>query len=181
MVHKMISIEKLYQLYLNFPDVCTDTRKITKDCFFVALKGGNFDGNAFANEALNSGAALALVDDPSVCADHRFILIEDALKALQDLASYHRRKLNIPVIAIVGSNGKTTSYSKHYKNNMTELAEWMRLNLYQSDDEKINNEVISGIITIQEDISALKRIKNHIIIGKILKAWRKFVNNDFPI
>lgn len=109
MVHKMISIEKLYQLYLNFPDVCTDTRKITKDCFFVALKGGNFDGNAFANEALNGGAALALVDDPSVCADHRFILVEDALKALQDLASYHRRKLNIPVIAIVGSNGKTTS------------------------------------------------------------------------
>lgn len=79
------------------------------------------------------------------------------------------------------SNGKTTSYSNHHKNNMTELAEWMRLNLYQSDDEKINNEVISGIITIQEDISALKRIKNHIIIGKILKAWRKFVNNDFPI
>ena len=105
----MISIEKLYQLYLNFPDVCTDTRKITKDCFFVALKGGNFDGNAFANQALNNGAALALVDDPNICVDHRYILVEDSLKALQDLASYHRKKLNIPVIAIVGSNGKTTS------------------------------------------------------------------------
>ncbi len=105
----MISIEKLYQLYLNFPDVCTDTRKITENCLFVALKGGNFDGNLFAENALNEGAALALVDDPKVCIDHRYILVDDALKALQDLASYHRRKLNIPVIAIVGSNGKTTS------------------------------------------------------------------------
>lgn len=105
----MISIEKLYQFYLNFPDVCTDTRKISKDCFFIALKGGNFDGNKFAAQALELGAALVLVDNPEVCLDHRYILVEDTLKALQDLASYHRRQLNIPVIAIVGSNGKTTS------------------------------------------------------------------------
>lgn len=105
----MISIEKLYQLYLNFPDVCTDTRKITKDCFFIALKGGNFNGNNFAAQALEQGAALALVDDANVCTDHRFVLVDDALKTLQDLASFHRRKMNIPLIAIVGSNGKTTT------------------------------------------------------------------------
>ncbi|MFY8022200.1 MAG: UDP-N-acetylmuramoyl-tripeptide--D-alanyl-D-alanine ligase [Bacteroidia bacterium] len=105
----MISIEKLYQYYLNFPDVCTDTRKISKDCFFIALKGGNFDGNNFAAQALELGAAIVLVDNPQVCVDHRYVLVDDTLKALQDLASYHRKQLDIPVIAIVGSNGKTTS------------------------------------------------------------------------
>ncbi|HEY1024663.1 MAG TPA: UDP-N-acetylmuramoyl-tripeptide--D-alanyl-D-alanine ligase, partial [Sphingobacteriaceae bacterium] len=89
---------------------------------FVALKGENFDANTFAAEALEKGAAFAIVDDPDVEKDGRFLLTTDSLKALQDLATYHRRQLQIPFMGITGTNGKTTTkelvcsvLSQHYK------------------------------------------------------------------
>lgn len=102
-------IDKLYQYYLQHPDICIDTRKITNGCIFFALKGPNFDGNEFADEALKKGAALCVVDNPSLSKNDRFFLVENVLETLQNLARHHRDLLTIPVIGLTGSNGKTTS------------------------------------------------------------------------
>jgi len=111
-----MKIPELYKLYLQFPSVQTDTRKVRKDDIFFALKGPNFNGNKFAREALEKGAAYAVVDEVADNTDGRIINVPDVLKALQDLALYHRRQFlfsnsgkQIPFIAITGSNGKTTS------------------------------------------------------------------------
>lgn len=105
-----MTIETIYQRFLKHPVVCTDTRKIAEGCFFIALKGANFNGNSFAQKALEMGAASVLVDEVEYYQNNeQYILVDDCLQTLQDLASYHRMQLNIPVIAIVGSNGKTTT------------------------------------------------------------------------
>lgn len=104
-----ITLESLYKIYLKHPLVCTDTRKIEQGCLFFALKGDNFDGNTFAIKALESGASYAIVDDASVVQDDRFLLVEDVLTTLQDLAQHHRKTWEIPVIGLTGSNGKTTT------------------------------------------------------------------------
>ncbi|HJW28026.1 MAG TPA: Mur ligase family protein, partial [Saprospiraceae bacterium] len=103
-----MDISTLYELYLAHPDITTDTRKIREGCLFVALKGEQFDGNDFAEEALRKGAAYAIVSQPQWYGP-RFIHVPDTLVALQQLAKHHRRQLRIPVIAITGSNGKTTT------------------------------------------------------------------------
>lgn len=105
----MPTINSLYQHFLNYPTICTDTRSITKDCLFFALKGENFDANSFATQALANGAAYAIIDNPEYLKNDRCILVPDVLSALQDLARYHRSTLNIPVIGLTGSNGKTTT------------------------------------------------------------------------
>ncbi|GAB3763113.1 UDP-N-acetylmuramoyl-tripeptide--D-alanyl-D-alanine ligase [Spirosoma pomorum] len=106
----MLSTEQLYHKFLECSSVSTDTRRITADCLFVALKGGNFDGNQFAEQAIVSGARYALVDDPTVAErDPRCLLVTDGLLALQDLARYHRQTFTFPVVALTGSNGKTTT------------------------------------------------------------------------
>jgi UDP-N-acetylmuramoyl-tripeptide--D-alanyl-D-alanine ligase len=99
----------LYELYRSNPVISTDTRKITSGSLFFALKGNNFDANLFAEEALRKGAAYAVVDDPSVVKDKRYVLVSDVLESLQKLAGEHRKNLNCPVIVIAGSNGKTTT------------------------------------------------------------------------
>lgn len=99
----------LLEQFLRLRKVCTDTRKIEKDSIFFALKGGNFNGNAFAAQALESGAALAVVDEDIEVKDSRIIKVDDALTALQNLSGDYRRTLNIPFLAITGSNGKTTT------------------------------------------------------------------------
>lgn len=101
--------EQLYKIYLKNPQICTDTRKITTSCLFFALKGDNFDGNKFAQQAIESGAAYAIIDDAKYALHDRFIVVQDVLETLQDLARLHRKQLKIPVIGITGSNGKTTS------------------------------------------------------------------------
>ncbi|HEY3387569.1 MAG TPA: UDP-N-acetylmuramoyl-tripeptide--D-alanyl-D-alanine ligase [Saprospiraceae bacterium] len=103
-----LDIPSLYSIFLKHPVISTDTRKITPGCIFFALKGSNFDGNTFAAQALTEGASYAVVDDPSI-EGPRFIYVKDTLLALQSLANYHRRQFNIPVLAITGSNGKTTT------------------------------------------------------------------------
>ena len=104
-----MDISQLYQLYLTHPSVQTDTRKLQPGDIFFALKGPSYNGNAFAQQALDAGAAYAVVDETGACRDERCILVDDVLKSLQDLARYHRRRLNIPFLAITGSNGKTTT------------------------------------------------------------------------
>jgi UDP-N-acetylmuramoyl-tripeptide--D-alanyl-D-alanine ligase len=102
-------IEQIYKHFLKHPIVCTDTRDIKKDALFFALKGGNFNGNQFAEQALNSGCSIAIIDEIAYKKDERYILVDDVLTALQQLANHHRKQLAIPVIGITGSNGKTTS------------------------------------------------------------------------
>ncbi|MCW5520178.1 UDP-N-acetylmuramoyl-tripeptide--D-alanyl-D-alanine ligase [Aureitalea sp. L0-47] len=105
-----MKIEVLHKLFLKSSGVCTDTRKITKNCIFFALKGENFNGNQFAQDALDKGAMRAVIDDISVHKNSgETILHGNALGLLQKLATYHRNYLQIPVISLTGSNGKTTS------------------------------------------------------------------------
>ena len=104
-----MTIPELYSLYLQHTHICTDTRKIAKDCIFFALKGDNFNGNVYAKQAVEQGAAFAVVDEDLYCQSENYILVEDVLITLQDLATYHRWQLNIPVIGLTGSNGKTTT------------------------------------------------------------------------
>jgi UDP-N-acetylmuramoyl-tripeptide--D-alanyl-D-alanine ligase len=99
----------LYQLFLKHPVVTTDSRNIPVSSIFFALKGENFDGNAFAEDALAKGAAYAVVDKRPNTENDRLILVPDVLTALQNLARYHRDRLGIPILAITGSNGKTTT------------------------------------------------------------------------
>lgn len=104
-----MNISDLHQLYLKHPIICTDTRKIEQNCLFFALKGENFNANQFVKDAINSGASYAIIDDLTYQMNDQFILVDDVLKTLQELATYHRDTLTIPIIAIVGSNGKTTT------------------------------------------------------------------------
>lgn len=100
----------LYQIYLQFPHICTDTRKLADNVLFFALKGDNFNGNSFALQAIEAGAAYAVVDEGFELSAHpQIIVVADVLTALQDLARFHREQLNIPFIGITGSNGKTTT------------------------------------------------------------------------
>lgn len=103
------SISDLYELFRSHPHVSTDTRRIEPDSIFFALRGANFDGNRFAAEALEKGAAAAVIDDPAALADPRMRLVDNTLTALQELARQHRRTLGIPILAISGSSGKTTT------------------------------------------------------------------------
>ena len=102
---------ELYQIFLQHPTITTDTRNCPSGSIFFALKGASFDGNAFAQAALEKGCAYAVVDEAQYAPadDKRIILTDDALKALQDLAAYHRQQLSIPVLQITGTNGKTTT------------------------------------------------------------------------
>ncbi len=102
-------IAALYDLYLNNRSVQTDTRKLQAGQIFFALKGPNFNANTFAKQALDAGAAGVVIDEDQGISDPRIFLVPDALKALQDLAGHHRSQLNIPFLAITGSNGKTTT------------------------------------------------------------------------
>lgn len=102
-------IPELYSIYLQHSHVQTDTRKLNKGDLYFALKGPNFNGNSFAMPALEAGAAYAIVDEYTDDHDSRIIPVHDVLETLQELALYHRSQFSIPVIAITGSNGKTTT------------------------------------------------------------------------
>ena len=104
-----MKIEEIHSLFLKHPLVSTDTRNIIPDSIFFALKGANFNGNNFAAEAIEKGAAYSIIDETQSTKNEKIILVEDVLKCLQDLATFHRKYLNIPVIGITGSNGKTTT------------------------------------------------------------------------
>ncbi len=104
-----MTIEELYKIFKHHPSVETDTRKLQTGDIFFALKGPNFNGNLFALQALNAGAAYAVVDEDIDSSDKRLLKTDDALATLQQLAKHHREQFKIPFIAITGSNGKTTT------------------------------------------------------------------------
>jgi len=104
-----MKIEELHKLFLHSTGISTDTRSTKKDQMFFALKGDNFNGNNFARQAITKGAGYAIIDEEKYAENENFIVVENVLKTLQDLASYHRTILNIPILAITGSNGKTTT------------------------------------------------------------------------
>ncbi len=103
-----MTIEALYNIFRNHSVICTDTRKLTPDSLFFALKGAQYDGNLFAEEALKT-CAYAIVDNPEVAKNERFIVVDNVLKTLQGLANFHRLTLKTTLIGITGSNGKTTT------------------------------------------------------------------------
>lgn len=104
-----MNIEGLYELFKKNYLVDTDTRNIRKGTIFFALKGVNFNGNKFAADALSKGASYAIVDEEEYRVNDRTLLVDNVLETLQDLANYHRRQLQVPIIALTGSNGKTTT------------------------------------------------------------------------
>ena len=104
-----MDINELYRIYCGHPAVTTDSRDCPPGSIFFALKGGNFDGNRFAAAALAGGCAYAVVDDPAAATDSRCLLVDDTLHAFQMLAREHRRRFDIPVVGITGTNGKTTT------------------------------------------------------------------------
>ena len=105
----MMKTEDLYKFFLQYPSVQTDTRKLKDGDLFFALKGPNFNGNEFAQKALNAGAAFAIIDEEKYAIAGKTILVDDVLTSLQQLAKYHRQQFDIPFLAITGSNGKTTT------------------------------------------------------------------------
>ncbi len=104
-----MEIAELYKIYKSNPNICTDSRKIQKGSIFFALKGENFDGNKFAEKAINCGCDLAIIDNEKFSTNPKTLLVDNVLKTLQDLARYHRKQISIPIIGITGTNGKTTS------------------------------------------------------------------------
>ncbi|MFP4024202.1 MAG: UDP-N-acetylmuramoyl-tripeptide--D-alanyl-D-alanine ligase [Thiohalospira sp.] len=104
-----MTIEALYQLFLEYPQITTDSRVVSRNGLFFALKGENFDGNIFAEKAIENGCAYAIIDNPDYKKGGQFIVVKNVLSSLQQLAYYHRKQLDIPVIGITGSNGKTTT------------------------------------------------------------------------
>lgn len=123
----MTTTEQLYQIYLQHPTISTDTRKIGSGSLFFALKGDKFDANTFALQAIEAGAAYAIIDNPAYQLGDQYLLVEDVLTALQYLARHHRRQLKIPVVGLTGTNGKTTTkelinavLSQHFKTQATQ-------------------------------------------------------------
>lgn len=121
-----MDINYIHSLFLQCSSVSIDTRKIETNSLFIAIKGERFDANTFAKEALDKGASYVIIDDKSYFIDQRTILVEDSLIALQELAKFHRDYLKLPIIALTGSNGKTTTkelinvvLSKKYKTKAT--------------------------------------------------------------
>ncbi len=121
-----MTIQSLYRLYSKHYLVDTDTRNIRPNTLFFALKGANFNGNKFAEDALKKGALYSVIDDEIYNVNDNTILVDNVLETLQELANYHRKQLNIPIIGLTGSNGKTTTkelirevLSKKYKTTAT--------------------------------------------------------------
>ena len=104
-----MDISYIHSLFLKCSSVSIDTRKIEANSLFVAIKGENFDANTFAKEALEKGASYVIIDNENYFIDQRTILVENSLSALQALAKFHRQFLKLPIIALTGSNGKTTT------------------------------------------------------------------------
>lgn len=167
----------LLSLFLKYPSVCTDTRKIKTGDLFFALKGPSFNGNQFAKNALAAGAAFAIVDEADFVIEN-CILVDDVLDALQQLATDYRRYLKIPVIAVTGSNGKTTT------KELTTLVLSQKLKVYATQGN-LNNHigVPLTILSIPNDceIAVIELGANHLketeLLCKIAEPDHGLVTN----
>jgi UDP-N-acetylmuramoyl-tripeptide--D-alanyl-D-alanine ligase len=152
-------MEELYQLYLSHPLITTDSRAIIRGSIFFALKGENFDGNAYALQSIEKGCSWAVVDDSRLKDNKRCIYVDDVLSSLQSLAKFHRNKLNIPVIGITGTNGKTTT------KELTNVVLSKKFKTYATQGN-FNNHigVPLSILSIQNDIemAIIEMGANHI-------------------
>ena len=178
-----MTTKELHNLFLKFPSVSTDTRKITKDCIFFALKGDNFNGNTYASEALRTGAAYAIIDEEDFNTTDNHILVEDVLTTLQKLASYHRNYCKAKVIGLTGSNGKTTTkelinavLSKKYK---TEIKTLDKIPNEELDELARRNINALWMIGLWERSSASKKIKH--IMGNIDAVASAYSLYDYQI
>jgi UDP-N-acetylmuramoyl-tripeptide--D-alanyl-D-alanine ligase len=177
-----MATEELYKLYIEHPVISTDTRKITPGSLFFALKGDKFDANTFAELAIKAGAAYAIIDDVDYEKGEQYILVDDVLTTLQNLARYHRSQLPIPVIGLTGSNGKTTTkelinavLSQHYKTYATKgnLNNHIGVPLtILAIDDSIEMAVIEMGANHQKEIELLCRIAqpSHGLITNVGKA-----------
>ena len=116
-----MKISDIYNIFNKHPNVTTDTRNIKENSIFFALKGNNFNGNKFAKKAIEDGCHYAIIDQAEFQLSNKYILVDSVLECLQNLASYHRDHLMIPIIGITGTNGKTTSKELIYSCLSTEL------------------------------------------------------------
>ena len=184
-----MNIRNLYKLFLEYPKICTDSRSVIKNSIFFALSGDNFNGNKFAKQAIENGCAYAITDDEQYSNHQNIILVQDSLKTLQELAKYHRKKLNIPFIGITGTNGKTTSkelihavLSSQYKTHATKGNLNNHIGVPLSILETNNKTEISIIemgANHQNEINLLSNIAqpNYGIITNIGKAHLKGFGN----
>jgi len=124
---ELCKIKELYKLFVQFPFISTDTRTLKPKSLFFCLKGENFDGNLFVNDALEKGARYVITDNKDLPKSKSIIVVDNVLQTLQQLANYHRQQINIPIIGISGTNGKTTTkelitsvLSKKYKTAATQ-------------------------------------------------------------
>jgi len=153
-----MKIEELYNIFLQHPIISTDTRKLTRGSLFFALKGQNFDGNKFAGQAVENGVAYAIIDNKEYDTGKNTILVDNVLECLQKLAALHRSKLQIPIIGISGSNGKTTT---------KELVHAVLSEKYNtfSTEGNLNNHIGVPLsilqITPQHEIAVIEMGANH--------------------
>lgn len=160
-------IESLYNTFLKNPVISTDSRNIPEGSVFFALKGENFNGNLFAEEALKKGAVLAVVDEEISCSDDRLFEVSNVLESLQELANFHRQKLGIKIIGITGTNGKTTT---------KELVQCVLSKKYKSYATKgnLNNHIGVPLtllsLTKDHDIAVIEMGANH--IGEIAELCK---------
>lgn len=146
-----MKIADLYQKFNSCSTISTDTRKLNQDCMYFALKGDNFNGNKFVQKAFDGGAKYCVIDDINANINTNCILVEDVLTTLQDLATHHRKTINIPIISLTGSNGKTTT-----------------------------KELINAVLSTTYKVKATKgNLNNHIGVPLTLLSFTK--NLDFGI
>ncbi|MBO6881671.1 UDP-N-acetylmuramoyl-tripeptide--D-alanyl-D-alanine ligase [Winogradskyella sp.] len=146
-----MKIESLYQKFKKSSGISTDTRKLSEGCMYFALKGDNFDGNEFVEQAFNGGAKYCVVDNNKAVLNDDCFIVDDVLTTLQNLATYHRNEIDISIISLTGSNGKTTT-----------------------------KELINVVLSTQYNVSATKgNLNNHIGVPLTLLSFSKDL--DFGI
>ncbi len=170
-----MTISALYELYLAHPQVTTDSRSCPEGSLFFALRGETFDGNCFADIALENGAAYAIIDNPEYRKNDRYIVVDDALETLRQLAAHHRQQLTIPIVGITGTNGKTTT------KELTAAVLSKKFNTLYTQGN-LNNHIGVPLtllkITAEHEMAIIEMGANH--IGEI-KASVEIVRPDYGI
>jgi UDP-N-acetylmuramoyl-tripeptide--D-alanyl-D-alanine ligase len=170
-----MNIESIYSIFLDHPVITTDSRNIPANSMFFALKGEKFNGNTFAGQALANGAAFAVIDEPEFAYNDHFIVVDNVLLCLQKLARYHRDQLGLPIIAITGTNGKTTTKELV----ATVLSQKFKVNFTQGN---LNNHIGVPLtllsMTKETELGVVEMGANH--QGEI-SALCQIANPDFGI